>query len=65
MNVSLQSLVGKLDEQCRSALEGAAGLCLARTNSEVEVEKRLPKLLERRDPISERSCVVMRSIPHA
>jgi type VI secretion system protein VasG len=46
MNVSLQSLVGKLDEQCRSALEGAAGLCLARTNYEVDVEHLLLKLLE-------------------
>ena len=46
MNVSLQSLIGKLDEQCRSALEAAAGLCLARTNYEVDIEHLLLKLLE-------------------
>src|SRR5690348_6436816 len=49
MNVSLQSLIGKLDEQCRSALEAAAGLCLSRTNSAVEVEHLLLKLLEPAD----------------
>ena len=42
----LKSLIGKLDDTCRSALEGAAGLCLSRTNYEVEVEHLLLKLLE-------------------
>src|SRR5215472_1289041 len=46
MNVSLQSLIGKLDEQCRSALEAAAGLCLTRTNYDVDIEHLFLKLLE-------------------
>src|SRR6516225_2664009 len=46
MNVSLQPLIGKLDEQCRSALEAAAGLCLTRTNYEVDLEHFFLKLLE-------------------
>ena len=49
MNVSLQSLVGKLDEQCRSALEAAAGLCLTRTNYDVNIEHLFLKLLELTD----------------
>ena len=49
MNVSLQSLVGKLDEQCRSALEAAAGLCLTRTNYDVDIEHLFLKLLELTD----------------
>jgi type VI secretion system protein VasG len=41
-----KNLIGKLDPQCRRALEGAAGLCLSRTNYNVEVEHWLVKLLE-------------------
>ncbi len=40
MNVSLQSLIGKLDDLCRGALEAAAGLCLTRTNYDVDIEPR-------------------------
>src|SRR5438034_8443677 len=43
---NLKSLLGKLNETSRHALEGAAGLCLARTNYEVDVEHLLIKLLE-------------------
>ncbi len=43
---NLKALVGKLNETCRGALEAAAGLCLTRTNYEVEVEHLLLKLLE-------------------
>ncbi len=43
---NLKSLIGKLNDTCRNALEGAAGLCLSRTNYEVEVEHLLLKLLE-------------------
>ena len=43
---NLKSLIGKLNETCRSALEGAAGMCLSRTNYEVEIEHLLLKLLE-------------------
>ena len=44
--VSLKSLVGKLNDTCRRTLEGAAGLCLSRTNYNVEIEHWLVKLLE-------------------
>ena len=46
MAVNLKSLVGKLDDLCRRSLEGAAGLCLSRTNYNVEVEHWLLKLVE-------------------
>lgn len=45
-SVNLKSLVGKLNETCRRSLEGAAGLCLSRTNYNVEIEHWLLKLLE-------------------
>ena len=45
-NVSLKHLVGKLNDTCRRSLEGAAGLCLSRTNYNVEVEHWLQKLIE-------------------
>ena len=44
--MNLRSLIGKLDEVCRGALEGAAGLCLSRTNYNVEIEHWLVKLLD-------------------
>jgi type VI secretion system protein VasG len=46
MNVSLKSLIGKLNDTCRSALEAAAGLCLTRTHYDVDVEHLLLKLSE-------------------
>jgi type VI secretion system protein VasG len=46
MNVSLQPLIGKLNEQCRNALEAAAGLCLTRTNYDVDIEHLFIKLME-------------------
>ena len=46
ITIDLKSLVGKLNEPCRTALEGAAGLCLARTHYNVEIEHWLLKLLE-------------------
>ena len=49
MNVSLKSLIGKLNDPCRVALEGAAGLCLSRTNYDVEVEHLFMKLVEVND----------------
>jgi type VI secretion system protein VasG len=39
-------LAGKLNAICRRALEGAAGMCLSRTNYNVEIEHWLVKLLE-------------------
>ncbi len=46
MNVNLRSLIGKLDDEMRSALDAAAGLCLSRTHYDVEVEHFLMKLLD-------------------
>lgn len=49
MNVNLKSLVGRLNDVSRNALEGAAGLCLSRTNYDVEVEHILSKILDQDD----------------
>jgi len=49
INIDLKSLVGKLNEPCRVALEGAAGLCMSRTHYNVEIEHWLLKLLEIQD----------------
>ena len=46
MKVNLKGLIGRLNDTCRSALEGAAGLCLSRTNYDVEIEHLLLKLME-------------------
>jgi type VI secretion system protein VasG len=46
MAVNLKSLIGKLNDSTRSALEGAAGLCLARTHYDIEIEHYLMKLLD-------------------
>ena len=46
ISIDLKSLVVKLNEPCRNALEGAAGLCLSRTHYNVEIEHWLLKLLE-------------------
>lgn len=49
MDVNLKSLIGKLDRTCHRALEAAAGLCLSRTNYDVEIEHWLIKLNEDSD----------------
>ncbi len=49
ISIDLKSLVGKLNEVSRNALEGAAGLCLSRTHYNVEIEHWLLKLLEIED----------------
>jgi type VI secretion system protein VasG len=46
MSVNLKSLIGKLNDTMRGALEGAAGLCLSRTHYDVEIEHFLMKLLD-------------------
>jgi type VI secretion system protein VasG len=46
MGLNLKALIGKLNDPARAALEGAAGLCLSRTNYDVEVEHYLTKLLD-------------------
>jgi type VI secretion system protein VasG len=43
---NLKSLIGKLNNTCRKALESAAGLCLSQTHYEVDIEHFLIKLLE-------------------
>ena len=44
--VDLRSLITKLDDPCRKALEAAAGLTLSRTHYNVEIEHYLLKLLD-------------------
>ncbi len=56
MNVNLKSLVGRLNDTCRGALESAAGLCLSRTNYDVEIEHILAKLLEQDDTDLHKIC---------
>jgi len=56
MNVNLKSLVGRLNDTCRGALEGAAGLCLSRTNYDVEIEHILAKILEQEDTDLHKIC---------
>ena len=38
MTANLRGLIGKLNAPTRNALEAAAGLCLARTHYDVEIE---------------------------
>lgn len=47
--INLKSLVERINEPCRKTLEAAAGLCLSRSNYNVEVEHWLAKLLELQD----------------
>ena len=49
MTVSLKALIGKLNDTTRTALEGAAGLCLSRTNYDVDIEHLFMKLTETSD----------------
>lgn len=44
--LDLKGLISKLNPVCQRALEAAAGLCLSRTNYNVEIEHWLVKLLE-------------------
>jgi len=46
MSLSLKSLIEKLNETSRKALEAAAGLCVTRTHYDVEIEHFLLKLLD-------------------
>ncbi len=46
MAIDLKALIGKLNDPCRRALEQAAGLTLARTNYNVEIEHWLLALLD-------------------
>jgi type VI secretion system protein VasG len=44
--VNLKALIGKLNDSTRGAMEASAGLCLARTHYDIEVEHFLLKLLD-------------------
>ena len=46
MSVNLKGLIGKLNDTTRGALEAAAGLCLARTHYDIEIEHFLMKFLD-------------------
>lgn len=48
MATNLKTLIGKLDDICRSAAERAANLCMARGHHEVDVEHLCLALLENR-----------------
>lgn len=49
MSVNLKSLIGKLNDTTRNAVEAAAGLCLAQTHYDIEVEHYLMKLMDQAD----------------
>ncbi len=49
MNVNLKSLIARMNDSTRSALEAAAGLCLSRTHYDIEIEHFLTKLLDQPD----------------
>ena len=49
MGLDLRSLISKLDDTTRRALEGAAGLAVSRTHYEVEMEHWFAKLMESDD----------------
>jgi type VI secretion system protein VasG len=49
MIIDLRALIGRLNDITRNALEAGAGLCLARTHYDVEVEHYLLKLLDAPD----------------
>ncbi len=46
MNLNLKSLIGKLNDTGRKALEAAAGLCVTRTHYDIDIEHFLLKLAE-------------------
>jgi type VI secretion system protein VasG len=49
MPANLRSLIGKLNDTARKAMEAAAGLCLARTHYDIEAEHFLLKALDSAD----------------
>jgi type VI secretion system protein VasG len=46
MSTNVRTLIAKLNDATRSALEAAAGLCLSRTHYDIEIEHLLMKLLD-------------------
>jgi type VI secretion system protein VasG len=49
MSLNLKSLIGKMNDATRSALEAAAGLCVSRTHYDIEVEHFLLKAIDSSD----------------
>jgi type VI secretion system protein VasG len=49
MSLNLKSLIGKLDDATRGALDAAARLCAARTHYDIEIEHYLLEALEHSD----------------
>ena len=49
MGLNLRSLISKLNDSARLALEASAGFCLSRTHYDVEIEHYLMKLLDSSD----------------
>ena len=49
MSLNLKSLIGKVDDATRSALEAAAGLCVSRTHYDIEIEHYLLKVIDSSD----------------
>jgi type VI secretion system protein VasG len=49
MSLNLKSLIGKLNDTTRNAMEAAVGLCISRTNYDIEVEHYLLKALDNSD----------------
>jgi type VI secretion system protein VasG len=49
MSTNLKALIDKLNDTTRKALEAAAGLCVARTHYDIEIEHYLLKALDGSD----------------
>ena len=49
MSTNLKALIEKLNDTTRQALEAAAGLCVARTHYDIEIEHYLLKALDGTD----------------
>ncbi|MDR3752327.1 MAG: type VI secretion system ATPase TssH [Terracidiphilus sp.] len=49
MSLNLKSLIGKVDDATRNALEAAAGLCVSRTHYDIEIEHYLLKAIDSSD----------------
>jgi type VI secretion system protein VasG len=49
MSTNLKALIDKMNDTTRKALESAAGLCVARTHYDIEIEHYLLKLLDASD----------------
>ena len=59
MSINLKTLIGKLNDTCRTSTERAANLCMARGNYEVDLEHLFLALLEH--PRSDLALIAQRS----